>query len=145
VHHQAKRDLWLVQAKAQLRHLAPRQLEPRKRVKVLTDQHVSPTLNTNLAGMVLEAAERKITGTLHTAEATSQWHEFALTLAEVFNLCRDLIEPATTEKMSWIGRRPKDSPLNVNRAMTLLNQKPLELDLAFEVMKKEAIQHELNA
>ena len=57
-----------------------------KEIKVLTDRYVSPTLNTNLAEMLLEIAERKITGILHTAGATrASRHEFALKLAEAFN------------------------------------------------------------
>lgn len=121
-------------------------LDKGKEVKVLIDQHVSPTLNTNLAGMVLEISERKITGILHTAGATRvSRHEFAIELAKAFNLSEDLIKPATTNEMSWSAKRPKNSSLNVNKAMTLLSQKPLELDLAFELMKKEATQHEPNA
>jgi dTDP-4-dehydrorhamnose reductase len=117
-----------------------------KEVKVLTDQHVSPTLNTNLAGMVLEIAERKITGIVHTAGATRvSRHKFALKLAKVFNLSEELIKPATTDEISWSARRPRDSSLIVGKAMTLLTQKPLGLDLAFEAMKKEKTQPELSA
>jgi len=55
-----------------------------KALKVLTDQYVSPTLNTNLAEMLLEIAERRITGTLHTAgpSRVSRYH-FAIKLARI--------------------------------------------------------------
>jgi len=77
-----------------------------KEVKALTDQYVSPTLNTNLAEMLLEIAERKITEILHTAGATkASRHEFALGLAEVFKLNTDLVKPARMNEVSW---RPKD-------------------------------------
>jgi dTDP-4-dehydrorhamnose reductase len=109
-----------------------------KEVKVLTDQYVSPTLNTNLAEMLLEITERNMTGIVHTAGATKvSRHEFALELARIFNLKRDLIKPAKTHEMSWKAKRPKDSSLNVNKAAALLNKKPLTLKQAFEVMKKE--------
>jgi len=39
--------------------------------------------------------------------------------------------------MQWKAKRPKDSSLNVNKAVALLNKKPLTLNQAFEVMKKE--------
>jgi dTDP-4-dehydrorhamnose reductase len=42
-------------------------LEEGKKVKVLVDQYVSPTLNTNLTGVLLEIAERRATGILHTS------------------------------------------------------------------------------
>ncbi len=109
-----------------------------KEVKVLIDQYVSPTLNTNLAGMLLDIAERKIIGTLHTAGATRvSRHEFALKLAEVFNLNMDMIKPAKTDEMSWRAKRPKDSSLNISKASSLLNAKPLRLDHALQMMKKE--------
>ena len=113
-------------------------LNQKKEVKVLEDQYVSPTLNTNLAQMLLEITQRKILGILHTAGGTRiSRHEYALRLAEVFNLNKDLIKPAKMDEMSWKTKRPKDSSLNVNRAAALLNKKPLTLNQAFEVMKKE--------
>jgi dTDP-4-dehydrorhamnose reductase len=117
-------------------------LNQKKEVKVLKDQYVSPTLNTNLAEMLLEIVERKILGILHTAGGTRiSRHEYALRLAEVFSLSKDLIKPAKMAEMSWKAKRPKDSSLNVNRAAALLNKKPLTLNQAFEVMKKEKPQH----
>ena len=109
-----------------------------KEVKVLTDQYVSPTLNTNLAEMLLEIAERKIAGIFHTAGANRvSRHEFAIKLAKVFNLNVDLIKPAKTDEMFWRAKRPKDSSLNVGKASALLNAKPLKLDHTLEMMKKE--------
>jgi len=110
-----------------------------KEVKVLTDQYVSPTLNINLAEMLLEIAERRMTGTLHTAGATRvSRHEFALKLAEVLNLNMNLIKQATMNEMLWKARRPKDSSLNVNKANTFLNKKPLELNVALKIIESEA-------
>jgi dTDP-4-dehydrorhamnose reductase len=113
-------------------------LNQKKEVKVLKDQYVSPTLNTNLAEMLLEISQRKILGILHTAGATRvSRHEYAVKLAEVFNLNTDFIKPAKIHEMSWKAKRPRDSSLNVVKAMDLLNKKPLKLNQAFEVMKKE--------
>jgi dTDP-4-dehydrorhamnose reductase len=113
-------------------------LNQRKEVKILTDQHISPTLNTNLAEMLLEITERKIHGILHTAGATRiSRHRFALKLAEVFRLNKDLAKPARMHEISWRAKRPTDSSLNVSKAATLLNQKPLTLNQALEMMSKE--------
>jgi len=104
-----------------------------REAKVLTDQYVSPTLNTNLAEMLIEIAERKITGILHTAGGTrASRYEFALRLAEIFNLNKDLIKPAKIDEMQWKAQRPRDSSLNVGKALTLLNQKPQELSQALQ-------------
>jgi dTDP-4-dehydrorhamnose reductase len=113
-------------------------LNQKKEVKVLKDQYVSPTLNTNIAEMLLEISQRKILGILHTAGATRvSRHEYALMLAKVFNLNTDLIKPAQMDEMSWNAKRPRDSSLNVNKATSLLNKKPLTLNQALSVMKKE--------
>lgn len=113
-------------------------LNQKKEVKVLKDQYVSPTLNTNLAEMLLEITQRKILGILHTAGGTRvSRYEYALKLAEVFNLNMDLIKPAKMGEMPWKAKRPKDSSLNISKASTLLHSKPLKLNHALEMMKKE--------
>jgi len=113
-------------------------LQQGKEVKVLTDQFVSPTLNTNLAEMLLETTEKKLGGILHTAGATRvSRYEFSLKLADIFNLNMNLIKPAKMSDMQWNAKRPRDSSLNVNKATALLNRKPLTLNQAFEVMKRE--------
>jgi len=113
-----------------------------KELKILTDQYVSPTLNTNLAEMLLEIVERKITGILHTAGGTRvSRYKFTLKLAKVFNLNMDLIKPVKMDEISWRAKRPKDSSLDVSRALTLFNQKPLKLNQALEMMSKESVNH----
>jgi dTDP-4-dehydrorhamnose reductase len=67
--------------------------------------------------MLLEIAERKISGILHTAGGTRvSRHEYALKLAKVFNLHADLIKPAKMDEMSWKAKRPRDPSLNVKKA-----------------------------
>ena len=109
-------------------------------VKVLTDQYVSPTLNTNLAEILLEIMQRQIRGILHTAGGTRiSRHAYAVNLAKVFNLNADLIKPAKMSEMSWKARRPKDSSLNVSKALSLLDSKPLNLNRALQLMKEEQL------
>jgi len=113
-------------------------LKQEKTVRVLKGQYSSPTLNTDLAEMLLEISQKGITGILHTAGATRvSRHECALKLAEVFGLNVDLIEPATLEEMPWKAQRPRDSSLNVSKTTNMLRCKPLTLDRALERMKEE--------
>jgi len=110
-----------------------------KEVKILTDQYVSPTLNTNLAEMLLEVAERRITEILHTAGATRvSRQEFALKLAQVFDLSANPIKPAKMNDIPWNAKRPRDSSLNVSKANLVLKSKPLKLDQALQKMREEA-------
>lgn len=64
-------------------------LNKKEEAKVVTDQWNSPTLNTNLAEMILEILKKKTTGTFHLAGATRLSRlEFAQHTAETFKLPR---------------------------------------------------------
>lgn len=107
-------------------------------VKVLVDQHVSPTLNTNLAEMLLESCERKLTGIYHMSGASRvSRYEFAVKLAEVFGLNKNLVKKAKMDELSWIARRPKDSSLDVSKARRILKVKPMNLSEALGILKQE--------
>ncbi len=110
-----------------------------KQVRVLIDQYVSPTLNTNLAQMLVEIAERRISGIIHTAGANRvSRYEFARKLAEVFGLDQSLIIPARMDEMRWRARRPRDSSLDVSRASRILREfKPMTIDEALNAMRIE--------
>ena len=113
-------------------------LKRKEKVKIVTDQWNSPTLNTNLANMILEVLERKLTGIFHLAGATRiSRHEFARLLAENFSLDENLITPVSSEEIKWIAKRPKDSSLNVNKAYQALKNKPLKIHEALEKMKRD--------
>ncbi|MCK4424743.1 dTDP-4-dehydrorhamnose reductase, partial [Candidatus Bathyarchaeota archaeon] len=113
-------------------------LKRKEKVKIVTDQWNSPTLNTNLANMILEVLERKLTGIFHLAGATRiSRHEFARLLAENFILDENFITPVSSEEIKWIAKRPKDSSLNVNKAYQALKNKPLKIHEALEKMKRD--------
>jgi dTDP-4-dehydrorhamnose reductase len=112
-----------------------------KPVNVVEDQWNSPTLNTNLAEMILEVAERKLTGLYHLAGAARvSRYEFAKLIAQTFNLNQELIKPIRLKELSWTAKRPVDSSLNVHKAMKALHDKPLEIKPALEKLKKEITQ-----
>jgi dTDP-4-dehydrorhamnose reductase len=113
-------------------------LKKKEKVKIVTDQWNSPTLNTNLANMILEIAERRITGIYHLAGATRiSRYDFAKLIAKNFNLNTNLITPTTSNQFKWIAKRPKDSSLNTEKAQQTLKNKPLKIQQAITVMKKE--------
>lgn len=108
-------------------------------VKVV-DQYASPTLNANLAEMIIEVIERRLKGIYHLAGASRVSRiEMAMMLAEVFNLDNNLIIPIRIEDMPWIAKRPKDSSLNVSKALSILKTKPLELSKALTRLKDELV------
>jgi len=107
-------------------------------VRAVDDQFVSPTLNTNLAEMLLEAIEKGLTGVYHMSGATRvSRFDFVVKLAKIFNLELNLVKAVSMNELKWVAKRPRDSSLNVDKAKSLLKNKPLEVDEAIKKLKLE--------
>lgn len=107
-------------------------------VKVVTDQYITPTLNTNLAMMVLELARRKLVGVHHLAGATRiSRYDFAVELAKAFGLDENLIIRSKMSEMRWAARRPADSSLDTSKAFRCLEAKPWSIEEALRTLKNE--------
>ncbi|MCK4348263.1 MAG: sugar nucleotide-binding protein, partial [Thermoplasmatales archaeon] len=64
-------------------------------------------------------------------------YDFALRIANKFELDKNLITPSRMADMRWIASRPKDSSLDTSKASRYLKEKPYDLDRALEVLKEE--------
>ena len=114
-------------------------LKSGKQVRVVTDQFITPTLNTNLARMVLEAADRRLSGIYNLAGATRiSRYDYALELAREFDLDASLILPSRMEDLLWVAKRPIDSSLNTSKASATLMEKPYELKKALRILREES-------
>ena len=119
--------LWLIET-----------LRKGEKVKIIKDQWNTPTLNTNLAEMTLEAIDRKLTGVFHLCGASRVSRlEFAQRIAETFGLDKALIEAACSSHFSWPAKRPEDSSLDTLKAQRTFNCKPLKIAEALEQLKHE--------
>jgi dTDP-4-dehydrorhamnose reductase len=113
-------------------------LRKKEEAKTVTDQWNSPTLNVNMAEMIVEAVEKRKTGIFHMSGASRLSRiEFAQNLAETFNLDTKYIIPVQSNQMKWVAKRPRDSSLNVEKAEQILTYKPRRIREALEEMKKE--------
>ncbi len=113
-------------------------LSNNEKIKIITDQYITPTFNTNLARMILECIDRKLRGIIHLAGATRiSRYEFSLEIAKEFNLNPNLITPAKMDEIKWIARRPRDSSLDTSKARNLLKEKPYDLKKALRELRKE--------
>jgi dTDP-4-dehydrorhamnose reductase len=109
-----------------------------ERVKIVTDQWNTPTLNTNLAEMTLEVLERRLTGIYHLCGATRVSRlEFAKKIADAFDLDKSLIDKVSSSQFSWPAKRPSDSSLDTSKAQRNLKCKPLSMADALEQLKRE--------
>ena len=122
--------LWLIETMRKGQH-----------VKILTDQWNTPTLNTNIAEMSLEIAERRLKGTFHLCGATRVSRiEFANQIADTFDLDKSLIDPAQSSQFTWPAKRPCDSSLDTAKAQQTLQHKPLQMEDALKKLKEELTQ-----
>jgi dTDP-4-dehydrorhamnose reductase len=122
--------LWLIET-----------LQKGQRARIVVDQWNTPTLNTNLSEMTLEVVERRLTGLYHLCGATRvSRYEFAVQIAEAFDLDKGLIDKVSASQFSWPAKRPKDSSLDTSLAQRTLNCKPLTLDKALLRLKEELSQ-----
>ena len=113
-------------------------LSKHDRISMLNDQYSSPTLNTNLAGMILEIVERRIAGIMHTSGATRlARYDFAVDIARIFGLDENLISPVESKSLNWRAKRPADSSLNTAKASRTLSNSPLKLDQALKLLALE--------
>lgn len=107
-------------------------------IRIVTDQYISPTLNTNLARMLLEAGERRLEGVYHLAGAERiSRYDYACRLADVFGLDKSLISPSKMADIGWKAKRPMDSSMDVSKAARMLREKPWDIERSFEVFKEE--------
>lgn len=122
--------LWLIET-----------LRSGERAKIVTDQWNTPTLNTNLAEMTIEVAQRRLTGTYHLCGATRvSRFEFAELIAQTFDLDKNLIDPVLSAQFTWPAKRPMDSSLDTSKAQAILTNKPLEMKEALKNLKLELSQ-----
>jgi dTDP-4-dehydrorhamnose reductase len=120
-------------------------LKSGKEVRVVTDQFITPTLNTNLAKMVQEAADRRLCGVYNLAGATRiSRYDYALELAREFDLDASLILPSRMVDLMWAAKRPIDSSLNTSKARAELMEKPLPLNEALRTLKAEVLRAEIS-
>ena len=104
-------------------------LQSNKEINVVTDQFTSPTYIPNLSQMLIEITQRRIPGLLHVAGATRiSRYDLAELVAEKLNLDKNLLKKTSVDNIDWKAKRPKDSSLDVSLAMSLLKEKPLNIE-----------------
>ena len=113
-------------------------LEKKEQIRVAADQYNSPTLNTSLAEMIIETAQKNIQGTVNLAGTTRLSRlDFAYKICKVLQLDKKYVKPAKSEEIDLKAKRPRDSSLSVKKAEKLLSNKPMSIDDALKTLKRE--------
>lgn len=110
-------------------------LREHQTTRVVTDHVNSPTLNVNLAEAIKMAIEHDSEGILHVAgsERISRF-DFAVRIAEAFDLDGSLLVPVKMEDLGWVAKRPRDSSLRVQKAEKELGVELFGVDRSLEEM-----------
>jgi dTDP-4-dehydrorhamnose reductase len=107
-------------------------------VRIVSGQFASPTFNTHLARMLLEAAERRLNGIIHMAGATRiNRFDFSLELARAFGFDQALVTLTDANPTSWSALRPRDSSLDVSKATRTFSAKPISVEEALQQFRAE--------
>ena len=103
------------------------ELKKGKGINIVKDQFNTPTLADNLAELILELIERDETGIFHISGSERiNRYDFAIKIAEIFNLNKDLIKPITSDQLNWVAKRPLDSSLDTSKISRI--RKPLNIE-----------------
>ena len=106
-------------------------------MNILIDQWNTPTYVNELVDGVVAIHKKDIAGLFHFGggEKVSRY-EFALKIAEIFELDKTLINPVESSEMNWIANRPKDTSLNSGKIENKLKIKLKTVDECLIELKK---------
>jgi dTDP-4-dehydrorhamnose reductase len=109
-----------------------------QQVRLFQDQYVSPSLANNVAALLLELGERKLSGVWNTAGAdVVNRVEFGEALCARFGLDRSLIVPVRMADAKLPSPRPARSGLKPDKVRRELKTKALGLAEALENFQRE--------
>ena len=106
-------------------------------IMAFTDQRRCPIPAWNLADVLLEIAERRLTGIYHAVcPDSSTRYEFARKIAEVFGLDKRLVKPMSMDEVEVIAHRPKTLVLDVGSTADALDTRLLTFEEGIQQLKR---------
>lgn len=112
-----------VQKKTSLAEWVAQRLESRLSVPAFPDVIFTPILANDLSQVILELVKKDLSGLFHVGGSQiCSKYEFALAVAEVFQLDRRLVEPIAVAASSLTAPRPRDTSLNSEKAVKMLGR-----------------------
>jgi len=115
------------------------ELKNGRKIKVVRDQYGTPTLADNLAEVILELILHDKRGIYNVAGSSLvNRYEFALKIADIFELNKGLITPVTSEELNQRAPRPKRGGLKIDKIKKEMRVKLLTIEEGLFEMKKQA-------
>jgi len=112
------------------------ELKNGRKIKVVKNQFGTPTLADNLAEAILKLILHKKEGIYNIAGSSLiNRYDFALKIAEIFNLDQKLIIPITNKELNQKAPRPKRGGLKTDKIKSEMNVKLLTIEEGLHKMK----------
>lgn len=109
-------------------------------IKVPTDQFGSPSYNKSIAKALVELGEKDLQGVLNvSSDSFLSRFEFALLIARIFDLNKDLIVPVLTPELNQAAQRPVKAGLIIDKAKSILKTKLMSAEEALLDLKKQSV------
>ncbi|HLW81501.1 MAG TPA: SDR family oxidoreductase [Candidatus Acidoferrales bacterium] len=109
-------------------------------LRAFTDVRFSPLYAHDLTKIILELMRREASGVFHVATRDScSKYEFALLLAEVFQVPTTSIKPIQLKEFSFKAQRPRDTTLAVDKVTAYLEREMPTVKQGIEAMQKEML------
>ena len=104
-------------------------LKNNQTVTAFTDQYNTPTLVDDLSKAIVKILELDLSGLFHASGKTClNRYEFALKLAEKFQLDKKLVLPILASEKNQIAPRPKNGCLDATKLENLIGMKFCDID-----------------
>ena len=116
---------WNIQGKYSIAEWILHELSNKKQIKGFSDVFFSSIYNFDLAKILDIAIDQDLTGLFNCGSSTFlSKYEFALYIADYFNLDKDLIQPISIDDFNFGAKRGKNLTLNINKLKNALNHNP---------------------
>lgn len=117
-------------------------LEAGENFSVVTDQWRMPTLAEDLAGACRIVQKKKARGVFHiSGSELISIYDFAVKIAETFDLDRSKIIPTTTAQLKEPAKRPVKTSFNLTKAQQILGYHPRPLKETLILVRQQMLSY----
>ncbi len=113
-------------------------LEEGKEINVVEDQWNNPTWTSSLAVVIDRSIDSELNGLVHWGDG--DWisrYDFAIKIADIFNLKKTLVKPIKTSELDQTAKRPLKGGLDSKFAQSVLNLEPPSVEECLQTILEQ--------